>query len=182
MRTLFRSVPLPLMVAFATSCASVPMYRYYTIDMRPGADLKPGVQISSVRIDVNQALKRPEILIRTSATRIDYYALDRWASGLDEQLAEKLMTEFSGAPAGAPRFDLSGSLMAFDQVDTPSGAEVHVKMELRAPHFQKIYSHSEQASAATAEAVVDALSRVTEAIAAELAADLTKVVAARENN
>ena len=170
-----------VMIAVVAGCASVPKYRYYTIDMRPGAKLEPAVQIDSVRIDVTQALKRPEILIRTAPTQIDYCALDRWASGLDQQIAEKLLTEVAQAPETAPHLNVDGNLMAFDQVDLPSGAEVHIKLEVHVAslQFQKMYSHTEPASASSAQASVDALSRATEAIAKELAAGLAGVVAAR---
>ncbi len=171
-------------LAVVAGCASVPQYRFYTLDMRPAAAFHPAVQLEAVRIDVGEALKRPEILIRTSATRIDYYALDRWASGLDEQLAEKLRTEFAAAPIGARRVNVDGTLMAFDQVDTPAGAEVHVKLELSvgALELRKIYSQTEPASAATPTAVVEALSRATEAVARAFEADLAKVVATPGKN
>jgi len=172
-----------MLVALLTGCASVPQFRYYTIDMQSRAQVDSPVRVSDVRIAVNQALARPEIMVRTSPTQIEYYALDRWASGLDEQIAEKLKTEFNGLPMDRPQLALEGTLMAFEQVDTPQGATVRVKLEIESVHpikelaafspsFQKIYDRTEPVSAATAESAVEALSRATEAIAAELGKDL----------
>jgi uncharacterized lipoprotein YmbA len=171
-------------VMLVAGCASTPQYRYYTIDMQPGAKIESAVQLVAVRLDVNQALQRPEILIRTSPTQVEYYALDRWASDLQEQVTEKLRTEFGTSVSGAKRLNLVGTLMSFEQVDAPTGAEVQVKLEVIVDSltFQKIYQRREPAAAATAPAVVEALSRATEAIASELAADLAQVVANADKN
>jgi len=166
-------------------CASAPQYRYYTIDMQPRAQVDSPVRLSDVTIRVNEAIAKPEILIRTSPTRIEYYALDRWASGLEEQISEKLKTEFAEVPIDRPSIAIEGTLMAFEQADTPAGAEVRVKLEVHALNpirelrnidprgpFSKLYEHSEPAGSASAEAAVEALSRATEAIAVELGKDL----------
>ncbi len=113
-----------------SGCASVPQYRYYTIDMTPRAELTPPVRIEGVRIfTINQALQRPEIMIRTSPTQIEYYAIDRWASGLEEQIAEKINTEFASASSDLQLFNITATLMAFEQVDTPAGPEVLVSRD-----------------------------------------------------
>lgn len=172
-----------VLVTLFAGCASTPHFRYYTIDMQPHARVESAVRVADLRITVNQALAKPEILVRTSPTQIEYYALDRWASGLEEQVAEKLKTEFAGLPKDIPAWELEGKLMAFEQVDTPSGAEVRVKLEVVSqpprkdlkgslPTFRKIYEKTEPASAPTAAAAVEALSRATEAIALELGKDL----------
>jgi ABC-type uncharacterized transport system auxiliary subunit len=151
--------------------------------MQPRARVESPVRVSELRITVNHALSKPEILVRTSPTQVEYYALDRWASGLEEQVAEKLKTEFAAVPTELPTVELEGKLMAFEQVDTPSGAEVRVKLEIVSqppfkelhsifPSFRKIYEKTEPASAPTAAAAVAALSRATEAIASELGKDL----------
>ncbi len=179
-----RWIALLLTPMFA-ACASVPLYRYYTLDMSPRAGIDAPIAVESVRISVNQALARPEILVRTSPTKIEYYALDRWAGGLDEQLDEKLKTEFGNPGPDPIRLRVDGALMAFEQVDTPAGAEVRVKLDLsveargrQTVQFTKLYYNSQPASASGADAVVEALSRAVEAIAVEMAADVQRYAAA----
>jgi uncharacterized lipoprotein YmbA len=171
-------------LALTAGCASsTPEYRYYTLDMQPRANLANApAQLVTVRIEVNEALQHPEIMIRTSPTRIEYYALDRWAAGLQEQIAEKLKIEFANPAPGAPRLNLNARLMNCEQVDTPEGPKVEVKLEVHAEDFQKLYTRSEPASSASAAAAVEALSRATEAIATELAADLRGVVTAPDKH
>ncbi len=171
-----------------SGCASAPQYRYYTIDMTPRAELTPPVRIEGVRISINQALQRPEIMIRTSPTQVEYYAIDRWASGLEEQIAGKINTEFASASSDLQPFNITATLMAFEQVDTPAGPEVLVKLDANIqPSFdatgqepiflRKLYVVTRPAAAPGAAAAVEALSRATEAIASEMAADIAAVVA-----
>jgi len=173
-RTWFALALAPLLAA----CASVPDYRYYTLDMTPHAGVDVPLYVEQVRISVNEAIGKPEILIRTSPTRIEYYALDRWAGGLEEQVAEKLKAEFDTASGDSLPVSLFGRVMAFEQVDTPSGAEGRVKLEMTASaaggEFTKTYAHSVPAGASSADSVVEALSRAMEGIAKELAADIQR--------
>ena len=64
----------PLMLLLAGCATTVPQFRYYTLDMAPGAAISAPVQLGRVRIDVNEALSRPEIMVRTSPTSVEYYA------------------------------------------------------------------------------------------------------------
>lgn len=173
------------MAATVMGCASVPDYRYHTLDMRSQADLGAPVWLEEVRPRLNEALTRPEIMIRVSPTQVEYYALDRWASRLDEQLAEKLKTEF--APADDARFQatVDGTVMAFEQVDTPGGADARLKAELRVrmlqrgalvAEFTRLYDIQEPAQAARPDAVVAALSRAVETLAARLSEDMRQAV------
>lgn len=182
-----------VVVAVLTGCASsVPQYRYYTIDMGNGTQMEPPVRVSAVNIRVNEALTRPEILVRTSPTQVEYYALDRWASGLEEQIAEKLKTEFAGASADKPRCEIRGRLMAFEQIDSAAGSEVRIKLDMevdqnspvtdRMIYWRKLYTVSRPMDGDGAAAAVDALSRATEEMAEQLAADLAQVVAAGGQN
>ncbi len=151
-------------------------------------------QLDGVRIFlVNQALQRPEIMIRTSPTQVEYYAIDRWASGLEEQIAGKINTEFASASSDLQPFNITATLMAFEQVDTPAGPEVLVKLDANIqPSFdatgqepiylRKLYVVTRPAAAPGAAAAVEALSRATEAIASEMAADIAAVVAQPRKN
>jgi uncharacterized lipoprotein YmbA len=171
-------------LALAPGCATTPPeYRYYTLDMQPRANVTAPVRLASVRIEVNEALQQPAIMIRTSPTRVEYYALDRWASGLQEQIAEKLKIEFANPVPDAPLIQINARLMSCEQVDTPDGPQVRIKLEVQSGDaFQKIYTQTGPASAPNAAAAVEALSRATEAIATELAADLRGVVTAPDKH
>lgn len=173
-----RSVAV-LLSALAAGCASAPEYRYYTMDMQPRTNVTAPVRLAGVRIEVNEALQQPAIMIRTSPTRIEYYALDRWAAGLQEQIAEKLKSEFANPSPDAPWIELNGRLMSCEQMDMPDGPQVQLKIEIDAgDQFRKIYTRTGPAAAPNAAAAVEALSRAAEAIAGELAADLAEVVTA----
>lgn len=166
---------VPLMAGCLS--ASVPEYRYFTLDMRPTAELDTPFWIRSVRISPAEALNKNEIMIRTSPTTIEYYALDRWASGLEEQLGEKLRAEFAQSANAGNVVDIDGTLLAFEQVDTDTGASGRIKVEIDAevngePAVAKIYTAEIAATDASASAVVVALSRATEAVVSELAVDL----------
>lgn len=174
-----------------TGCVSTPNYRYYTLDMRQGANLGAPVWIEDVRLEMSDSLSRPAIMIRTSPTEIVYYALDRWASGLQSQIGEKLKTEF--APSNQARYTarIDGALMAFEQVDAPPGADVHLKAELTTTIREKdtilgeitrIYDVREHAAAANPDAVVQALSKATEQLAAALSEDMRGIVNSAHGN
>lgn len=172
-----------ILTPLLAACASVPAFRYYTLDMAPRANLDAPIVLDSVRISVNEALARPEILVRTSPTKVEYYALDRWAGGLQEQLDEKLKSEFSSRANNPYVVRISGVLMAFEQVDTPGGVEARVKLDARFEisggglpgddlTFSRLYLKTEPAASATPDAVVEALSHAVEAIALEMANDI----------
>lgn len=171
-------------LALTAGCASsTPEYRYYTLDMQPRANVAAPVRLAGFRIEVNEALQQPAIMIRTSSTRVEYYALDRWASGLQEQIAEKLKIEFANPVPDAPLVQINARLMSCEQVDTPEGPQVRIKLEVQSGDaFQKIYTQTGPASAPNAAAAVEALSRAAEAIAAELAADLAQVYKAPDKH
>lgn len=183
--TILTNIAMLCCAVTLTGCAtSAPQYKHYTLDMQPHAQLTAPVQFVALRMNVNQALQRPEILIRTSPTQIEYYALDRWASGLDEQIAEKLRTEFATPVLDVRRINADCTVMAFEQVDVNGGAEVRAKLEFVVDSlgFQKAYTQQVPAAASNAPAVVEALSRATEAIAAELSNDLAATIAANPEN
>ncbi len=173
-----------LLVAFVAGCVSVSEPNYYTLDMRSSGRIETPFVLESVRIRPGEAVSRREIMIRTSPTEIEYYATQLWAADLGEQLSEKLKAEFGPAQAPALAVTIDGDLLAFEQVDTKDGAEARVKLDLRVSldpggdgerrSFSKIYETVVAAEAQAAPAVVEALSRGLESIAAELAEDLAR--------
>ena len=180
---MIRRSGIVLIILTAAGCVSVPEVNYYTLDLRSSGRISGAFVIDSVRIRVGEAVSRREIMIRTSPTQVEYYATQVWAAGLDEQISEKLKAEFGARPVpDSIRIDIVGELLAFEQVDTPEGADAHVKIDLTITRsianseekieFSKVYETTVAADAQTAPAVVEALSHATELIASEIAEDL----------
>ena len=171
-------------MAILAGCVSVPEPNYYTLDMRSSGHVETPFALEDVRIRPGEAVSRPEIMIRTSPTEIEYYATQRWAANLGEQLGEKLKSEFGQPSSPALGFAIEGTLLAFEQMDTESGADARVKLDVYvtvpsengdpATNFSRIYEIVVTADEAAAPAVVRALSRGLESIAAELAQDLAR--------
>ncbi len=170
-----------IVTCFAAGCATAPGPSLYTLNMAPSGEGSGGVQIAVGRLRIAEALQNKRILIKKSPTEIEYYAAAQWAAGLDELLAEKLGVEFGQPnPAGTPCV-LSGTLLAFEQVDTPGGGEAHVRLavEIRKdgtsyyspPALAKTYDVRLPVAEPTAGAVVEALSTCLEQVAAAIVAD-----------
>ena len=105
-----------------TGCLSTPEARYYTLDMQSSGKVTTTMfNLEVERIQVTEALARTDILIKKSATEIEYYALDRWAARLDELLAEKLQAEFGPTEAKRDTYLVRGKLLACEQVDYARG-------------------------------------------------------------
>lgn len=163
-------------------CMSSPSPRYYTLDMRPSGRVSAPVRVEVDRLRPCQALDRENILVQISPTEIEYYAIDQWAADLGELVAQKLEAEFAGQGDRARTLVASGAILNFGQVDVAGGPEAHVRLALAfreagasrydAPVFQKTYDVRVPAEAAGAAAVVTALSRGLEQIAAAVAHDL----------
>lgn len=171
-----------VLVTGLTACVSVPEGRYYTLDMRGSGDVETGLDVEVGRFHASDALSRPEILIQATPTRIEYYAVDQWASDLAEMVQEKLQREFGPASA-LPAYRIEGDILAFEQMDLEGGAEAHVRLRVRGYDaserrsadavLRKTYDEVVPAADATAEAVVAALSRALEAVAVQIATDLS---------
>ena len=169
-------------LALVAGCASAPEFKYYTLDMRAsgGATVSYNVEIEGLRpVD---ALARPDILIQAEPTRVEYYATDRWVSGIGSILSEKLQAEFGPSDPSRETIVVDGEILGFGQVDTPAGAEAFLKIQLAfrkssqrrtdAPVLKKIYERTLPASTPSPADVVKALSSGVEAIAAEVAQDI----------
>ncbi len=177
----FISVPL---LAVLAGCVSVAESNYFTLDMRSSGRVESSFALQDVRIRPGEAVSRAEIMIRTSPTQVEYYATERWAANLGEQLSEKLKSEFGQASSSSQGVRIEGTLLAFEQIDTESGADARVKLDIHISipsredesftSFNRIYEAIVPADEATAPAVVRALSRGLESIAAELAEDLAR--------
>ena len=181
---MYRKYCIALLMAFVAGCLSVPEPNYFTLDMRSSGRVHARFVVEEVRIRPGEAVARREIMIRTSPTQVEYYATQRWAADLGEQLSEKLKTEFGHSNGEEARVRIAGDLLAFEQVDTRDGADARVKLDLVVTleskngeaswSFRKIYETVVAAEAPNAPAIVEALSRGLESIAAELAEDLAR--------
>lgn len=178
-------------VALAGACAHVETPRYYTLDMTPSGTAPARCNVTVERLRPSDALTRNDILIKKSPTEVEYYALDRWVSGLGELVSEKLGIEFGAPKAERETVVVSGQITAFEQVDTGEGAEGHARLalEVRAekdgrygePLLKKTYDTSVRMERAGPAAAVHALSRALEQIAAGLAADIDGILAQKKN-
>ncbi len=170
-----------IVTCLVAGCATAPGPNLYTLNMAPASGDSGGVQIAVGRLRIAEALQNKRILIKKSPTEIEYYAAAQWAAGLDELLAEKLSVEFGQpSPTGATCV-LSGTLLAFEQVDSATGAEAHVRIavEIRTegtsyyspPALAKTYDVRLPVAEPAAGAVVEALSACLEQVARAIVAD-----------
>jgi len=165
----------------AAGCASVPDARYYTLDMTPSGEARPTVNLAVEGLRAADPLTRRQIMIQTSPTAVEYYAVDQWAGAVSDLVVRKLRTELGPPEEGRRTLAVTGTLLECGQVDVGGGADAEVELWLtvrdpeepdsEGPLLERIYSCRRRAEAAHPEAVAAALSRCLERIAAELAAD-----------
>lgn len=167
-------------VTVLAACMSTPAPRYFTIDMRPSGEANAPCGVRVERLRAVEPVARREIMIKASPTEVEYYASDLWVADLGELVQEKLNAELSQDKNSAPAVLVSGSVLAFEQVDAPDGAEAHIKLELvfrqagarrSDSALEKTYEVCVETDNNIPEAVVEALSRGLEEIAREIARD-----------
>lgn len=180
-----RNIPIVVLLVVLASCASAPKLETYTIDMTPSGAVQSGVGLEIVAFVVTEKLASSRIVIQESPTRIDTYATARWVSGIGGMVEQKLTSEFEQAGGGEPAMVVSGTVTAFEQVDGPGGSlgRVRLEVEIREagsnrseePLLAKSYAATRAADGNSADAVVRALSRALEDIAAKIATDAAKL-------
>jgi len=176
----FRFATISLMLVLS-SCASTPDLDYYTLDMSPSGTVETDLNLQVARFAISERIDRTQIVIQQSPTRIDYYSKDRWASSVGEMVEHKLAVEFGPAVDGRRTLTVSGNIVALEQVDSPSGPQATVRLEVairdggakgyETPLLEKTYETTRAADTNSVDAVVQALSRAIEAIAAEITTD-----------
>jgi uncharacterized lipoprotein YmbA len=162
-------------------CASAPKLDYYTLSVLRSGLARPTVNFEVERLETAGTLAGDRIVIQASPTRIEHYATARWAGGLGEQLQRKLASELGAENPGRRTVRVSGTVLSCGQLDAPGGpmAEVRLEIELRdpalrrfdAPLLRRRYEATTPVGGAGVEALVGALSRGVEEIAAAIAAD-----------
>lgn len=155
--------------------------RLHTLDPSPNSTLKPRYNLVVTRLRLNDTLTRADILVRNSPTSIDYYPEDRWASSLAEMIADKLNAEFGPPRNGIPTLNISGAILAFEALEAsePASARVALQLELRwadaardaPPAKRHIYVRQYPVGSSGVPALVAALSKAVEEIAADLVND-----------
>jgi len=178
-----RACGIVLALLVLGGCATPPAPRYYTLDMSPSGNAGAPVNIDIQRLRESEALARKDILIKKSPTEIEYYAAEQWAATLGELVRQKLDAEFGPGADKRQTLVLSGTILDFGQVDTPGGAQAHVRLALEfrpadaslhaPPLFKKTYDVHLPAKSSTPQDVVVALSEGLERIAADVAADVS---------
>lgn len=162
-------------------CATAPGPNLYTLNMAPSAEAGSTVNIAVGRLRIAEALQNKRIMIKKSPTEIEYYAAAQWAAGLDELLTEKLTVEFGPLDSGRAAYVLSGTLLAFEQVDLTAGGEAHVRLaiEIRKegtsyyspPALAKTYDVRLPVTTPDAGSAVEALSACLEQLARQIVVD-----------
>ncbi len=119
-----------VLLVFAAGCASAPNLDYYTIDMTPSGKVSTDLNLEVDRVATSEKLNRTQIVIQKSPTRIDYYSNERWAASVGEMVEQKLAAEFGPAVDGRRGLIVSGRVVAFEQVDSPSGPQALARLEV----------------------------------------------------
>jgi ABC-type uncharacterized transport system auxiliary subunit len=174
-----------LILCVLCGCASAPKIDYYTLGMESSGRADVSVNLSVERFRTTEALGRSQIMVLMSPTRVEYYATDQWAGSLGELVQQKLAAEFGPPADGRKTLVVSGTVLACEQTDEPSGAEARVKLEVvvrdagipryQPPLFKKTYSSSRPVSGSNPGSLVEQLSRCVEDIAAEIATDVSSL-------
>jgi uncharacterized lipoprotein YmbA len=170
-----------LTLAVLAGCTSAPELDHYTLSVDRSGEARPTLNFEVERLATTGVLAGDRILIRASQTRIEHFKTARWAGGLGELVQQKLATELGPASPGRRTVLVSGTVLACGQLDTPAGplAELRLEIELRdparrrfeAPLLRRTYQATTPVAGASVEALVEALSRSAEEIAAAIAAD-----------
>ena len=176
---------LSTVLCVLSACASAPKIDYYTLGMGSSGQAQSQTSLVVERLRTTEALARSQIMIRVSATRIEYYAADQWAGSLGEEIQRKLAAEFGPPVAGRKSLTVSGTVLACEQVDVARGAEAWMKLGIvirdpekpryETPLLEKDYEARLSVPESNAAAVVKGLSQCAEQIAAEIAADVSSL-------
>ena len=180
-----KKTPILGMLVLLISCASAPSLNYYTLDMTASDATDGTVNLVVDHFTVSEKLDRHQIVIQQSPTRVSYYAEDSWASSIGEMVEQKLAAEFGPVDGGLKSLIVEGRVVAFEQVDAAAGPMARVGFDItirdgdskryETPLLEKSYEAEESASENNVDAIVQALSRAVEEIAAQIAEDVAKL-------
>jgi ABC-type uncharacterized transport system auxiliary subunit len=157
----------------------------HTLDMTPSGKAIAPLNIDVTSLRRSEALSRNSILIRPNPTTVEYFPDDRWAASVSTVVSEKLEAEFGAPVTARETVQLTGTIVAFERLDTPQGAVGHVKLDATLqggaqqgqsrPLLWKVYEASSPAGGNSAAAVAVALSHAVEEVAASIMADAERI-------
>jgi uncharacterized lipoprotein YmbA len=169
------------LLVMTAACASAPDLSTYTIDMTPSGSVDAATGFSVERFTVSERLDRSRIVIQASPILVESYRTARWAEGLGGMVQRKLVAELGSDEGSETVLVVSGRVVAFEQVDSPSGPRALIRLEIEMrdpgvaryepPLFEQTYESNRPVDDAGVEPLVHALSRALEDIAAEIAKD-----------
>jgi uncharacterized lipoprotein YmbA len=181
-----RLVILLVGIVSAGGCASSPPVDYFGLDMEPSGEATTELGVEVEPFSTVGSLAGNGIYIQASPTRVEYYDSARWAAGVGELVQRKLAAELGTGRAGAVAVKVSGTVLAFGQVDEPSGgrsARVRLEVALRSvesrryevPLHEAVYEATMPVTGGGVEALALALSRCIEEIASEIAGEVAAI-------
>jgi ABC-type uncharacterized transport system auxiliary subunit len=181
-----RLVILLVGIVSVGGCASSPPVDYFGLDMKPSGEATTEVGVEVEPFSTVGSLAGNRIYIQASPTRVEYYDSARWAAGVGELVQQKLGAELGTGCAGAVAVKVSGTVLAFGQVDEPSGgrsARVRLEVTIRsaatrryeAPLHDAVYDATMPVTDGDVEALARALSRCVEEIASEIADEVAAI-------
>lgn len=164
----------------AAGCVTAPPQTYYYTLALPAVErTEDSPSIEAGRFRATEPLQRHAILIRTAPTELEYYANHRWAARLDDLTQQELQRFFGLPDVREDTVALSGTILAFEQVEHAGEVEAHVRIEAEGrrksaspeapPLFREYFEARVQAASHTPQAVVRALCEALGRVAADMA-------------
>jgi uncharacterized lipoprotein YmbA len=142
-------IPGSLLLATLAACAHVPATHYYVLQSRqkdagspgmPDAGTRPVIGVEHFEVDPPYDQDRIIYRIGEDSSEIGYYDYHRWAAPLSRMLPGIVASALGDStsalvlePAATKRdYDaiLDGRVRAFEEIDTPSGPQVEIRIEL----------------------------------------------------
>jgi len=169
--------------SFACGCASAPV-RYLTLDMDSSRSTTTSGHVVVEEIELSDALRRPELLVQTSETEIEYYGDAHWVSSLTELVTEKLEAEFGLADDQENPSRLRIKIWHFGEDETAEPRCGRVKLSVSVwfagssgrddPDWSKPYEECVPIEGDDVSNVASSLSTALEVIALQIAEDSTR--------
>jgi uncharacterized lipoprotein YmbA len=178
-----RWTAVAVLLAVTVGCGSLPTTHYYLLEpqnMAAHPHHRPGVSIGVAPFQVDSPYDQDRIVYRVGSTsaEVGYYAYHRWAAPLSRMLPRVVAGAFGNLPGVAtiePQatgrdYDatLHGRVVALEEVDSSSGAGVHLVLTLTLldPQGTKLWSRSltSPKTAETTDEVSEVVTRMQSAL------------------
>ncbi|GAB4341408.1 MAG: hypothetical protein Kow0099_18110 [Candidatus Abyssubacteria bacterium] len=199
---MFRKQACALIAGLSLAClaacsAKIPPTNYYILGFSDTlTDGPPQARFPYTLLvepfDANSVYQQRKIVWRSAPNELGYYPYDKWGALPTEMFTYRLSRSAreSGLfqrvyPIAAPNaadLRLGGTLLAFEELDTPEGwfGHVRVSAELARADGTLLWSgeieHKEPAAARTTEAVVEAIAASTETVIVEMLSSIERAL------